>query len=54
MFEHAQLYNLEAELPEGGFPAVDIHSASACGAPERCELDCLAAAARQSAKGSRN
>jgi pyruvate dehydrogenase E1 component beta subunit len=28
MFEHAQLYNLEAELPEGGFPAVDIHSAS--------------------------
>jgi pyruvate dehydrogenase E1 component beta subunit len=28
MFEHAQLYNLEAELPKGGFPAVDIQSAS--------------------------
>jgi pyruvate dehydrogenase E1 component beta subunit len=28
MFEHAQLYNMEAELPKGGFPAVDIHSAS--------------------------
>jgi pyruvate dehydrogenase E1 component beta subunit len=27
MFEHALLYNLEAELPEGGFPAVDIRSA---------------------------
>lgn len=27
MFEHALLYNLQADVPEGGFPAVDIRSA---------------------------
>ena len=27
IFEHAQLYNLEDELPEEGLPTVDIHSA---------------------------